>query len=241
MSCVARSRWWLDVLTLIFGILSLGASLAAVVDSPVARPPEPAKRVSFDIPAQPLASALQAFAQATGQSVFFDGQLAAGLESMPVHGELAPREALQRMLAGTRLAARYADDSTFTLVENDVPQQAAAPATAAPTAEPLSDGNARVVQQALERTLCRWPAVQPGTYRALVQLWVGPAGHVRRTRLLSTTGLAQRDAALETAMNTLVLTPPKEGTSDEPLTILLLPRTGRSTDVCAGLVAPAAS
>jgi hypothetical protein len=202
--------------------------------------------VSIDIPAQPLASALQAFAQATGQSVFFDGQLAAGLESMPVRGELAPREALQRMLAGTRLTARYADDSTFTLVETEAlpqQQQGAAPSPATTPADAMSDGNARVVQQALERTLCRWPRAQPGSYRAVVQLWVGPAGHVRRTRLLSSTGLAQRDAALEAAMNTLVLSPPKEGTPDEPLTILLLPRTGHSTDVCAGVapVAPAAS
>ncbi|QNK66560.1 secretin and TonB N-terminal domain-containing protein [Variovorax sp. PAMC26660] len=207
----------------------MGASFATVAD-----------RVSFDIPAQPLASALQAFAQASGQSVFFDGQLAAGLESMPVRGELAPRDALHRMLAGTRLVARYADDTTFTLVETEAAVQAPVAASAAPSVEATGDGNARIVQQALERTLCRWPRVQPGDYRALVQLWVGPAGHVRRTRLLSSTGVAQRDAALEAAMNTLVLSPPKDGTPDEPLTILLLPRTGRSTDVCAGLI-PAAS
>ncbi|MGJ7524745.1 secretin and TonB N-terminal domain-containing protein [Variovorax sp. GB1P17] len=208
----------------------MGASFAAVAD-----------RVSFDIPAQPLASALQAFAQASGQSVFFDGQLASGLESMPVRGELAPRDALHQMLAGTRLVARYADDTSFTLVETDAPVQPPVAAPAAPSAiEPAADGNARIVQQALERTLCRWPRVQPGGYRALVQLWVGPAGHVRRARVLGSSGVAQRDAALEAAMSTLVLSPPKDGTPDEPLTILLLPRTGRSTDVCAG-VAPAAS
>lgn len=236
MWCIARSRRWVSVLTLFFGILSLGASPAAVADSP-ARPQAPARRVSLDIPAQPLASALQAFAQATGQSVFFDGQLAAGIESMPVRGELSPREALQQMLAGTRLAARYAGDTTFTLVETETPVPMHA--TPSPSDESAGDdGNARVVQQALERTLCRWPRVQPGSYRALVQLWVGPAGHVRRSRVLGSTGVAQRDAALEAAMNTLVLSPLKDGTPDEPLTILLLPRTGSSTDVCTGM-APA--
>ncbi len=236
---VARSRW-ACVLTLIFGILSLAASLATA-DSPV-RSPDAAKPVSFDIPAQPLAAALQAFAQVTGQSVFFDGQLAAGLESVAVRGEFAPRDALQRLLSGTRLAARYADETTFTLVEAEAPPQpAAAPSAASQAAAARDDGNARIVQQALERTLCRWPRAQPGGYRALVQLWVGPAGHVRRTRLLTSTGAPQRDAALESAMNTLVLTPPADGgAADEPLTILLLPRTEGSTDVCAG-VAPAAS
>ncbi len=237
---VARSRW-VCVLTLIFGILSLAASLATA-DSSV-RPPDAARPMKFDIPAQPLAAALQAFAQATGQSVFFDGQLAAGLESAPVQGELAPRDALQRLLVGTRLAARYADETTFTLVETEaapLPAPMPPPAPADAAASP-DDGNARIVQQAVERTLCRWPRAQPGSYRALVQLWVGPAGHVRRTRMLTSTGIAQRDAALEAAMSSLVLTPPADGAADEPLTILLLPSTGVSTDICAGVTPRAAS
>ncbi|WP_422086123.1 STN domain-containing protein [Variovorax sp.] len=199
--------------------------------------------MKFDIPAQPLAAALQAFAQVTGQSVFFDGQLAAGLESAAVHGDLAPRDALQRLLVGTRLAARYADETTFTLVENEAPPQPAPPlpATPADAAATPDERNARIVQQAVERTLCRWPRAQPGGYRALVQLWVGPAGHVRRTRMLTSTGVAQRDAALEAAMNSLVLTPPADGATDEPLTILLLPSTGISTDICAGVTPRAAS
>lgn len=139
---VARSRW-VCVLTLIFGILSLAASLATA-DSSV-RSPDAARPMKFDIPAQPLAAALQAFAQVTGQSVFFDGQLAAGLESAAVHGDLAPRDALQRLLAGTRLAARYADETTFTLVENEASPQPAPPLPAAPAgaAEAPDDRNAR--------------------------------------------------------------------------------------------------
>jgi len=228
-------------LTLIFGILSLAASLATA-DSSV-RSPDAANPMKFDIPAQPLAAALQAFAQVTGQSVFFDGQLAAGLESAAVQGDLAPREALQRLLAGTRLTARYADETTFTLAETEAAPQPAPtlPATPADAAATPDERNARIVQQAVERTLCRWPRAQPGGYRALVQLWVGPAGHVRRTRMLTSTGVAQRDAALEAAMNSLVLTPPADGATDEPLTILLLPSTGISTDVCAGVTPRAAS
>ncbi|PBI95035.1 hypothetical protein BKP43_08350 [Variovorax boronicumulans] len=234
MSRVARSRW-VCVLTLILGILSLAAVSHAGEPAPS---PDAAGRIAFDLPAQPLATAVQVYAQATGQSVFFDGQLTAGLESAALHGLFTPREALQRLLAGTRLAARHTDARTFTLVEAEAPPPVVALAPAAPAVPAMSPRDARVVQQALERTLCRWPHARPGTYRALVQLWVGPSGHVRRTRLLSSTGLAQRDAALEAAMNTLVLERPPEGEADQPLTVLLLPRTGDRPDVCDAAVSP---
>ncbi|GER10257.1 STN domain-containing protein [Variovorax boronicumulans] len=219
-------------MTLILGILSLAAVSHAGEPAPS---PDAAGRIAFDLPAQPLATAVQVYAQATGQSVFFDGQLTAGLESAALHGLFTPREALQRLLAGTRLAARHTDARTFTLVEAEAPPPVVAPAPPVPA---MSPRDARVVQQALERTLCRWPHARPGTYRALVQLWVGPGGHVRRTRLLSSTGLAQRDAALEAAMNTLVLDRPPEGEADQPLTVLLLPRTGDRPDVCDAAVSP---
>ncbi|WP_099790411.1 STN domain-containing protein [Variovorax sp. 54] len=221
-------------MTLILGILSLAAVSLAGEPAPS---PDAAGRIAFDLPAQPLATAVQVYAQATGQSVFFDGQLTAGLESAPLHGVFTPREALQRLLAGTRLAARHTDARTFTLVEAEASPPAVVTTPAAP-AIAMSPRDARVVQQALERTLCRWPHARPGTYRALVQLWVGPSGHVRRTRLLSSTGLAQRDAALEAAMNTLVFDRPPEGEADQPLTVLLLPRTGDRPDVCDAAVSP---
>ena len=41
-------------------------------------------------------------------------------------------------------------------------------------------------------------------------------------------------------MSSLVLTPPADGATDEPLTILL-PSTGVSTDICAGVTPRAAS
>lgn len=233
MSRVARSRW-VCVLTLILGILSLAAVSHAGEPAPS---PDAAGRIAFDLPAQPLATAVQVYAQATGQSVFFDGQLTAGLESAPLHGVFTPREALQRLLAGTRLAARHTDARTFTLVEAEAAPPVVVTAPTAP-AVAMSSRDARVVQQTLERTLCRWPHARPGTYRALVQLWVRPSGHVRRTRLLSSTGLAQRDAALEAAMNTLVLDRPPEGEADQPLTVLLLPRTGDRPDVCDAAVSP---
>jgi hypothetical protein len=228
---IARSRL-VRVLTLIIALLSAASGLAEAVAAAPAQ--APVARMAFDIPAQPLGAALQAYAQATGQSVFFDGQLTAGRHSAAVQGEFTPQEALRRLLEGSRLVARFTADTTLTLVEDPAAAQAGTEASTAPaptTGEPLAEGNARVVQRALERTLCRWPRAQPGSYRAVVQLWIGPSGHVRRTRMLASTGLPARDTALRAAMGTLVLEPPASE-AEQPLTILLLPRAAGSTDVC---------
>lgn len=221
---MARSRL-VRALTLIFALLSAASCLAEGA--------APAQRIGFDIAAQPLGDALQAYAKATGLSVFFDAQVTAGRTSVAVHGEFTPQEALRRLLEGSGLAPRFAADTTLTLVEDaGASVRAGVPALPAPLAEPLAEGNARAVQRALERTLCRWPRAQPGSYRAVVQLWIGPSGHVRRTRMLASTGIAQRDAALRAAMGTLVLQPPASE-AEQPLTILLLPYAQGSTDVCA--------
>ncbi|MBE0940043.1 TonB-dependent outer membrane receptor, partial [Escherichia coli] len=44
--------------------------------------------------------------------------------------------------------------------------------------------------------LCRSPRTRPGTYRAVLQLWIGRFGEVRHSRLLGSTGDPQRDSAL---------------------------------------------
>lgn len=224
---MARSRL-VHLLTLIFALLSTVACFAEGATL--------STRMAFDIPVQPLGAALQAYARVTGQSVFFDGQLAAGRSAVAVQGDFTPREALSRLLEGSRLTPRFTADTTLTLVEeitSDLAEQPGVPAAhPAPGAESMADANARVVQRALERTLCRWPRAQPGSYRAVVQLWIGPAGHVRRTRMLASTGLPARDASLRAAMDTLVLEPPASEV-EQPLTILLLPRAAGSTDVCA--------
>ena len=61
---------------------------------------------SFDIPAQPLASALVAFARQSGVQVMAGEVDAAGQRSRPVHGRMTSTAALNRLLQGTELTAR---------------------------------------------------------------------------------------------------------------------------------------
>ncbi len=59
--------------------------------------------VQFHIPAQPLASALQAYGEQAGIQVLYESGSASGRKSMPVDGKLLPEDALNVLLTGTDL------------------------------------------------------------------------------------------------------------------------------------------
>ncbi|MFT3690959.1 TonB-dependent siderophore receptor [Paenirhodobacter sp.] len=66
----------------------------------------------FDIAAQPLASALNAFGRQSGLQVSMAASVARGMSSRPVHGALSAEQALAQMLAGTGIPFRITADGT---------------------------------------------------------------------------------------------------------------------------------
>lgn len=76
---------------------ALALALAAVAPAAV----QAQQALAFDIPAQSLAAALGQFGQQGGQQVLFDEAVVAGRQSTAIQGSYAPREALERLLAGT--------------------------------------------------------------------------------------------------------------------------------------------
>ncbi len=68
--------------------------------------------VAFAVPAQPLASALAAFARQASLQVSFDQAATAGIASPGVTGSLPPEEALRQLLAGTGATARFAGEGS---------------------------------------------------------------------------------------------------------------------------------
>ena len=74
---------------------------------------------NFDLPAQPLTSAVTAFGDQAGLQITVDTRILAGLTSQPVKGNLTPDDALAKMLAGTNISWRYTDPTTVLLVKMD--------------------------------------------------------------------------------------------------------------------------
>ncbi len=90
-----------------------GASLAQVSlsETDIAQ----AARRSFDIPPQPLSTALVLFGQQSGRQITADGALLRGVSTPGVQGTMTVDEALQRLLGGTGLVFSGTGGATITL------------------------------------------------------------------------------------------------------------------------------
>lgn len=79
---------------------------------------QPAAQVyHFDIPAQPLVNALAQFATVSGIDIAYRQSLAAGRRSSSIRGEYSAPVALQMLLQGTGLAARFTDARAVIIYE----------------------------------------------------------------------------------------------------------------------------
>lgn len=73
------------------------------------------RTVTFAIPPQPLSSAIVAFSRAAGVSVAFDGAVPRDVSTKGVSGVMTPNAALNRLLGGTGLSARFNSASSITM------------------------------------------------------------------------------------------------------------------------------
>jgi len=188
--------------------------------------------VMLDLPAQNLESALQAFSRATGMAVLVDRGLTQGRRSMGVRGRYSAQQALGLLLTGSGLMARYASSDAFTLQVPEVSQAAAPRGLKAGPAARINNSYAAALQQAIERGLCRSPLTRPGSFRALVQVWVNRDGLIEHSRLVSSTGDLQRDEALVRSLSTTRIERPAPSSLRLPVTLLLLPDTTGSRMEC---------
>ena len=74
-------------------------------------------RRAFDIPAQPLGGALNAFGRQSGLQVTVNSSVAAGVQSQAVSGTMSSAEALNQLLAGTGIAGRFTGNRTVVLTK----------------------------------------------------------------------------------------------------------------------------
>lgn len=192
-------------------------------------------QLTLNLPAQDLEHALQAYSRATGMAVLVDRELTRGRRSIGVRGRFTAQEALAMLLTGSGLMARYARNDAFTLQLPEVNPPPAARGAAARNAARINNSYATALQQAIEASLCRSPLTRPGSFRALVQVWVNPEGWIEHSRLVSSTGDEQRDEALVRSLGTTQVERPAPSSLRQPVTLLLMPdTTGTRMECTAG-------
>lgn len=230
MQEAASGAMWGPFLLLTSGLFTAMAVAAPHAEESMLHDAPPPAAIAFDIAAQPLASALEAYSAATGLEVFYDGSLAVARRSSDVRGRFAPEAALQRLLRGTELIARSTGPASFTITP---PVPADPPARRAP-----ADGSSpyeayfALVQAGLARALCSSAQTQPGRYQVIIRLWIAPTGAIRRTELLGSTGTLMRDHAFLNVLHNLQIGAPPPR-MPQPITMAILPRASVRPADCA--------
>jgi hypothetical protein len=198
--------------------------------------------VAFNIPPQPLSSALEAYSETSGVQVLYDSRLASGRRSPGVEGVLAPELALKTLLTGTDLVVRYtaANDVVLLPASED---SAASGSFAAPVDAPvlaldtlhvdgstkLGDGAdyrayASIVQADIQAFLRRREDTRSGSYNIGLRLWLDHTGAILRSEVFRSTGNERHDAAIARALRDVTISKPPPSQMPQPVSVMIVAR-----------------
>lgn len=176
---------------------------------------EPSGLMAFDLPAQPLISALETYGAVSGWQVVYESALANGRQSAEVKGAFTPEVALRMLLAGTGLSPHYMAADGFVLVPDP-----AAKSTVPPRVVTQYYGR---IQAGLRQTFCADRRARSGGYRVAVGLWIGSSGAVTRSALLDSTGDSDLDATLDRAVRDMKIGEPPPAGFAQPVVMVITP------------------
>lgn len=218
-------------------LAKLSSFLVAVPLLAVAAPAQQATdapRRAFDIPAQPLDTALAAWFRVTGVQLLYDSAVTAGRRSAAVHGAFTPREALERLVAPAGVAVRYTgrEAAVLTLAPPSttaVPLGRVMVREAAPPRAP-SPLDRLVYYRRLEEELTARLAADPRTgdmaFAALVEIRINVEGRISEVRVTRGTGSARNDRTLAQVLSEAAVQTPPDNVA-QPLLVTL---RGRRVD-----------
>lgn len=179
--------------------------------------------IAFDIAAQPLSSALDAFSAVTGLQLVYDGALAQGRRSNAVFGTMSPQEALRGLLAGSGLMPVRGSDA-FTVIPSDA---------AGPPKQTLAGlmPYLGAMQASLASAFCRLPETRPGSYATTLEFWIGPSGQILKPHLFGSTDPARDQAIVRLLGDLSIQHPPPD--LPQPIIIAIGSRPPAETGDCA--------
>jgi len=199
-----------------------GFAQAAIAQAAIAQE----QRIDFDIAAQPLDQALNAFGAVTGLQIFYEAALTSGRRSRAVKGVLDRETALRVLLAGSDLTAHAIATNTISI----------APSTGVNAelqrAKQASVAYFGFMQAGIMSALCQNAETKPGAYRIAMQYWIDSSGRIARFKLIASSGDAERDSAIKQVMQTIVFQPSVRHIP-QPVTLAIEPNSGEEPAGCA--------
>lgn len=186
-----------------------------------------AQELDFDIPAQPLATALEQYGNVTGRSALYKSSLMVGRHSTAVRGRVSLDNALTTLLEGTGVAASHMTPGSFLLLP------APAGAKAAAVAQPAVARYYGRIQGSLQRAFCSAGEARPGSYRIGMRLWIDQAGNVTQFERLGSAGSSDIDAGIDRTLRYLQIGAPPPPGLGQPVSIVIRPQAPGVTMSCA--------
>lgn len=199
------------------------------------------KPLAFHIPSQPLATALQAYGQATGIEILYESRIAEGLQSPELDGDYTPRLALGILLTYTDLVVHYTRSDAITLSSPSAGNHDLPPSSLLPDADLALDtlrvmdgqrpeaGKLRAfsesVQLDIERALRSDARTKTGNYRASLKLWIDQSRVVGRVELAQSTGDVARDASISNVLQGLLLRSGPPANTPQPVRVAIVVRS----------------
>jgi len=205
-------------LAVCFGVaISVCAPLASAELGSVA---EQTGSVMFNIPAQPLASALEAYGETTGIEVFYDAALAVGRRSTAVKGSFSPTLALKALLRGTGYVPRPTGLHAITIVPA---QQEAAKQTIATQSFDRYAPYFAVLQSRLGQALCNDDHAEVGGNDIIFKFWLTASGIISRADVIASGGDSARDRTIAKVIEGLDVGEPPPMGLPQPITMAAFP------------------
>jgi hypothetical protein len=195
------------------------AGLVAVADLATAQTGPTNAPIEFNIPSQPLNTAISRYGDATGREGLYDATLTVGRLSGEVRGVLPPDEALRKLLSGTGLAAEFVDETTFVLLPAAARQQASRQARSPEHQRYLGQ-----IQASLLDTFCRSHAVRPGRYRFAAVFWIASDGAIWKSQRIGSTGEFDADRQIDAALRSVRVSEPPPAGFVQPVLMLIVPQ-----------------
>ncbi len=218
--CGKLFLWWLLVFSCSSAAGEAGYPVLARSGKELSPPAKTMVLFDFNLPAQPLNSALNQYAIITGRPALFHSEMVNGRISSPVRGVYTPETALQILLQDTGLAVEKVangPDDVFVL-------RVVSPVIPRRVDKPLDFAYGSLVQVGIWQAVCGILTGLPHDFRLLISVRVDMRGNIEQPRLITTTGDAARDDRLLKALRTLHIGRPPSTDMAQPLTMIILPR-----------------
>lgn len=196
------------------------------------------EQVRFDIPSEPLVTALEAYSTVSGLQVLYDSRLASGLVSEKVEGVFTPEAALKVLIGQTSLMVRFTKLNDVVLVPasmEDGLTHAVLPIDgpvlsldtlrvegSANLGRPVGDGSyAGVVQAEIQAALRRNARTRSGNYRVGVNLWFDRSGTIERSEIFRSSGDRDRDAVISAVLQEITISKAPPEDMRQPLSVAI--------------------